>query len=42
MARDFSWPTSARKYFELYKKLVEQSLAPVADGILRERLKDTL
>ncbi len=41
MARDFSWPTSARKYFELYKKLVEQSLTPVADGILRERLKDT-
>ena len=41
MARDFSWPTSARKYFELYKKLVEQSASPVANGILRERLKDT-
>jgi starch synthase len=42
MARDFSWPTSARKYFELYKKLIEQSLSPVTDGILRERLKETL
>ena len=41
MARDFSWPNSARKYFELYKKLVEQASSPVADGILRERLKDT-
>ncbi|MEO5887689.1 MAG: glycogen/starch synthase [Anaerolineales bacterium] len=41
MARDFSWPISARKYFELYRKLVEQSSSPVADGILRERLKDT-
>lgn len=41
MARDFSWPISARKYFELYKKLVEQSLSPLTDGILRERLKDT-
>ena len=40
MARDFSWPTSARKYFELYKKLVEQSSSLVANGILRERLKD--
>ena len=41
MARDFSWPLSARKYFELYKKLLDQSLSPVADGILRERLKET-
>jgi len=41
MARDFSWPISARKYFELYKKLMEQSLSPVANGIVRERLKDT-
>jgi starch synthase len=41
MARDFSWSTSARKYFELYKKLVEQASSPVSNGILRERLKDT-
>jgi len=41
MARDCSWPISARKYFELYKKLVEQSLSPVSNGIPRERLKDT-
>jgi len=39
MAQDFSWHNSAKKYFELYKKLVEQ--APSSVGIanvgLRER-----
>jgi starch synthase len=39
MAQDFSWPNSARKYLELYKKLMNEttnSLRP-ANGIgLRE------
>jgi starch synthase len=30
MAQDFSWAHSARKYVELYKKLVEGSTAPVS------------
>ena len=27
MAKDFSWPASAKKYFEVYKKLLEPALA---------------
>jgi len=39
MAQDFSWHNSAKKYFELYKKLVEQapSSAGIANSALRER-----
>jgi starch synthase len=29
MAQDFSWPNSARKYLELYKKLVNQTPTPL-------------
>jgi hypothetical protein len=29
MALDFSWPKSAKKYFELYKKLMGQTPSPV-------------
>jgi len=29
MALDFSWPKSAKKYFELYKKLIGQTPSPV-------------
>jgi starch synthase len=29
MAQDFSWPNSARKYLELYKKLVNETTAPL-------------
>jgi starch synthase len=39
MAQDFSWQNSARKYLELYKKLIAESSTPlrVANGIgLRE------
>ncbi|HEX6268747.1 MAG TPA: glycogen/starch synthase [Anaerolineales bacterium] len=39
MALDFSWPNSARKYFELYKKLVQETpvLNRAANGLtLRE------
>jgi len=39
MAQDFSWSASAKKYLELYKKLVAESSAPlrIASGIkLRE------
>jgi glycogen synthase len=28
MAQDFSWPNSAKKYLEIYKKLVASSTAP--------------
>jgi glycogen synthase len=28
MSQDFSWPTSAQKYLEIYKKLIEASKAP--------------
>ena len=39
MALDFSWHNSAKKYFELYKKLVEQSSSSVGivNGSMRER-----
>jgi starch synthase len=39
MALDFSWHNSAKKYFELYKKLLEQNLstAGAINGALRER-----
>jgi starch synthase len=30
MAQDFSWPRSAQKYIELYKKLIESSTTPVS------------
>ena len=30
MAQDFSWPRSAQKYLDLYKKLIESSNAPVS------------
>jgi len=33
MARDFSWPTSATKYFELYKKLVDNIPSPIGRGL---------
>ena len=29
MAQDFSWPNSARKYLELYKKLMNETTAPL-------------
>jgi starch synthase len=29
MAQDFSWPNSARKYLELYKKLMNETTTPV-------------
>ncbi|HSL42671.1 MAG TPA: glycogen/starch synthase [Anaerolineales bacterium] len=29
MAQDFSWANSARKYLELYKKLIQESAAPL-------------
>ena len=37
MALDFSWHNSAKKYFELYKKLVEQPIASPVNGALREK-----
>jgi starch synthase len=39
MALDFSWHNSAKKYFELYKKLLEQHLSSigVVNGALREK-----
>ncbi len=39
MALDFSWHNSAKKYFELYKKMMDQTPASVrvANGALRER-----
>ena len=37
MALDFSWHNSAKKYFELYKKLLEQTSAGAMNGALRER-----
>jgi starch synthase len=39
MAMEFSWHNSARKYFELYKKLAEQASSPVVNSgsALRER-----
>ena len=39
MARDFSWYSSAKKYFDLYKKLLDQPLTSVVavNGALRER-----
>jgi len=39
MALDFSWHNSAKKYFELYKKLLEQTSASAGamNGALRER-----
>jgi starch synthase len=37
MALDFSWHNSAKKYFELYKKLVEQPIASAVNGALREK-----
>ena len=39
MAMDFSWHSSAKKYFELYKKLVEPTPASAGalNGALRER-----
>jgi starch synthase len=39
MALDFSWHNSAKKYFELYKKLMEQASSHVVNtsGVLRER-----
>jgi starch synthase len=33
MALDFSWPHSAIKYFELYRKLVENTPSPVGRGM---------
>jgi starch synthase len=38
MAQDFSWPNSARKYLDLYKKLMSETTAPLrTNGIkLRE------
>ncbi len=33
MAQDFSWSVSAKKYFELYKKLVEHVPAPVGRSL---------
>jgi starch synthase len=30
MAQDFSWPRSAQKYVELYKKLIENIKTPVS------------
>ena len=29
MAQDFSWPNSAKKYLELYKKLINETTAPL-------------
>ena len=39
MALDFSWHNSAKKYFELYKKLMEQALssAGAVNGAAREK-----
>ncbi|HKY52815.1 MAG TPA: glycosyltransferase, partial [Anaerolineales bacterium] len=39
MALDFSWHNSAKRYFELYKKLLEQNPSPAtaANGAFRER-----
>ena len=39
MASDFSWHNSAKKYFELYKKLAEQTPSSVntVNGVLREK-----
>lgn len=39
MSQNFSWHNSAKAYFELYKRLIEQALSPVANSgsVLRER-----
>jgi hypothetical protein len=38
MAQDFSWTTSAGKYLELYKKLLESSGSPASrDAYPKER-----
>lgn len=39
MALDFSWHNSAKKYFELYKKLIEQARSSVGvlNGSIREK-----
>jgi glycogen synthase len=29
MAQDFSWPNSARKYLDLYKKLIGETTTPL-------------
>ena len=38
MAKDFSWYSSAKKYFELYKKLLEPTSATLntSNGALRQ------
>jgi glycogen synthase len=35
MAQDFSWSNSAKKYLDLYKKLINEATAPLrtANGI---------